>query len=642
MQSLSTHQQLTQFQERALQLLRTDIPCPPDVIDFLEGLRDELHRGPENLQVSRQQEIHRELDHIFTCRVRDDRIKTENLYKLDDALRIDTQVTPYTGQQKERLAERVTRLDQTCQNPTQRVTIGPGGAFVPIPEPSLSEIIDPLIEGLEAVFSFEEANNLISKLQDRSNKAKLSTLLQRTLEIIPTCLNAANDSGFDLDGAKKSIIELSRYLVHYEDTLIHSSKAANNLKWVLLSAGKNEIDGDELAHLWVRLFDYKKNKHKYFDIYNSIITLPTLFEAGLNCQQIGNILIALDGERGDSQSDLYPLRIGVAAYHEQGIDPETIYQSFMKFTKPEMFPLGSIDKILDAGTKILGLTPTQVDEFLQDASVNSDKGFAICGLPGKLEKLELFASGLDSEVAHRLRDAILQRDYDYISSGDLVMDAQEVFVTKDGPLTSSNAAYHTIKSREDGLADLKELAVTSEEEGVWLYSDSSNTWYCLGGKTSLAEGAVKHKYYEDFDFTQLPQDMELYHTHPQKLAYKPGVNLNARVINDPDVLDKVTALEMAMPSLADLLKFRYIAEVTNPNNLGFKIVHENGITAVDFTPCTPDEFQPLLDRWNSIKSSFFKRMLNHTDLDRNDFIALGIRSFNEDLGNLVTINLQTN
>ncbi|MDD9898132.1 MAG: hypothetical protein OXU45_03935, partial [Candidatus Melainabacteria bacterium] len=595
--------------------------------------------SPAGIPVSRQQQVQKELDYIFTCRVRDDRIETRNLRKLDDVLRVDTQANPYTDQQKQELEERIASLDQTCRNPSQRVTRGPGGAWVPIPEPGFNEIIGPLIESLEAVLSFEEANHLISKLHHSSNQAKLSTLLQRVIEIIPTCLNAANETGFDIRSANKSIAELSRYLVHYEDTGIHQSSIVNELKWVFLSAGRSKIDGDELANLWVRLFGYKKDKYEYFDIYNSIIVLPTLFEAGLNCKQIGDILIALDGEMGDSQTLLDPLRRAVDAYHRLRIDPGTIYQSFMKFTKPEMFPLGSIDTILDLGTKILGLTPAQVDEFLQDASVGNDKGFAICSLPGKLEKLELFAEGLDSQVAVRLRNAILDRDFDYIDSGDLVLDAHEVFVSKDGALTSSNAAYYTERSREEGTTDLRNLAMTSDQEGVWLYSDSSNTWYCLGGKTSLAEGAVKHQYYADLDYAQLPRDLELYHMHPQKLAYKPGVNLNARVIDDPDVLDKVTALEMAMPSLADLLKFRYILEATRPDDLSFKIIHENGTTNVNFMPCTPDEFQPLVDEWKNIKSNFFKRMLQHTDLERDDFIALGIRSFNEDLGDLIRISL---
>lgn len=636
--ALTRDKQLDSFQQRALNLLRTDIPLPPDVIDFLEGLREELHRGPENIPISRQQQVQSELEHIFGYRVRDPRFETNDLFKLDDVLRVATSTKSYTDSQKQKLKDRIIRLDQASK-PIRTLIISPSGSFIPEVQPSLDEIMNPLIESLEAIFSFKEANDLIFKLYDKSNKAKLSTLLKRIIEIIPSCLNAASDSGFGIDNAKKTIIQLSRDLVHSEDSMIRHNRTANNLKWVFLSAGKNKIDGDELAQLWIRLLDYRKNKYKHFDIYNSTATLPILFEAGLNCRQIGDILIALDKELGDSQSALEPLSRAVTAYHKQGIDPTTTYQSFMKFVQADYFPINNIDKILNLGMKILGLTTVEIDQFLQDASIDPNKSLASCWLPGKLEKLELFATGLDSVVARRLRDAILNRDFDYIRYGDLVSDAKEIFVNKDGPLTNSNGAYYTKRSRAQGLADLKNLVTTSDAEGLWLYSPSGNTWYCLGGKTSLYEGAVGHQIYEDFDFTQLPQDLELFHTHPLNLSYKPGVNLNARVIKDPDVLDKITALSCAMPSRTDLCKFRYILEATNPNNLAFKIVHDNGVTNVGFKPCSPEEFQPLINKenWANIKHNFFTRMLRHTDLDRDNFIKLGIRSFNEDLGGLVTV-----
>ena len=630
---------LRNISQQALDLARQVPNCPPDVRKQLQKTQTELAAYADNIPISKLQDVREMFEYIFVCRLRLPSSAYNFIYKRDNTLRVSNIVAPLSVNEKKALAEKIIQRDDyekaqrwVHEDWPREVGFGHFNSY--------EDLITKSIEAFDGLFTYKELNALLDSInpdEDRSINVSYSRKLFEILMNLPVVFNTANDCNFNFTELKKITTNLTS---HYSRGFNGSTYFFDNLKWVIISSKKEGVKEEEIASLVKKLINHQKTKSKYFDIDQCIYTLPAAFEAGLSTAQIATLLIRPDESSGMSGYHYQPFRESLEEAVKYKLPAETIFKVFNNQMDHKGYAFFSFPGILSKSVDILKLTPEEVMSFWEDTiDRHKTKGIHIfANLEAKLNGLSLFANE-NSPSAIRLREAILNRDFKSIENDDLVKKADDEFPVKESPLTLSRETYRINKPRSEGEADLTNLALNGESEGLWAFSESNQTWYSMGGETTLKEGRVRHEFY-DFDLSELANDLELYHTHPVKLA-DTLEDVNNRITTDPNLRWKITACDMAMPSLADMHNFLYLFEIAkvSDNHRQFKIFHANGVTNVEIKPASREGFQHFFEHFHSFKKSAMDNLIKHSaDMPLKTFIETGLILLDEELPDNVRIS----
>lgn len=136
--------------------------------------------------------------------------------------------------------------------------------------------------------------------------------------------------------------------------------------------------------------------------------------------------------------------------------------------------------------------------------------------------------------------------------------------------------YRLARSLRDGLSDLRELMKTSHVEGAWVFDPASETWFSLGGRTSLHVGRARHEFVP-YDVSALSSSPVFVHIHPQNNEV--FISPNRDTLAFPQLQKKLVSFLTAMPSGSDFLLLSELAggsaQLTGITGL---IVTSQGIT----------------------------------------------------------------
>jgi hypothetical protein len=136
--------------------------------------------------------------------------------------------------------------------------------------------------------------------------------------------------------------------------------------------------------------------------------------------------------------------------------------------------------------------------------------------------------------------------------------------------------YRLERSFRDGLADLRELMNTAHAEGAFVFDPASETWFSLGGRTSLQSGRARHEF-DPYDVSALSQTPVLVHTHPRNNEI--FISPHRDTLAFPQLQKKLVSFLTAMPSGSDLGLLAILNRAsTRPVEIAGLIVTSQGIT----------------------------------------------------------------
>jgi hypothetical protein len=166
---------------------------------------------------------------------------------------------------------------------------------------------------------------------------------------------------------------------------------------------------------------------------------------------------------------------------------------------------------------------------------------------------------------------------------------ERYFVEKSGTLVPARLPYRTVRSLNEGVADIQKITGRSPdngekvEKGAWVFDPASGTWYSLGGETKqIGINRYRHTH-PDYDVSDLSASPQVFYIHP--------------TVSAPKRVDKVDYL---LPNLVDLANITKLHETAGgPVDLGVFISHSRGIT--EFTH--PNDPQALRDFTDTYKQN---------------------------------------
>lgn len=136
--------------------------------------------------------------------------------------------------------------------------------------------------------------------------------------------------------------------------------------------------------------------------------------------------------------------------------------------------------------------------------------------------------------------------------------------------------YRLARSLRDGFNDLRELMKTAHTEGAWVFDPASETWFSLGGRTSLHVGRARHEFVP-YDVSALSSSPVFVHIHPQNNEV--FISPNRDTLAFPQLQKKLVSFLTAMPSGSDFLLLSELAGGSaQPTEITGLIVTSQGIT----------------------------------------------------------------
>ncbi len=174
--------------------------------------------------------------------------------------------------------------------------------------------------------------------------------------------------------------------------------------------------------------------------------------------------------------------------------------------------------------------------------------------------------------------------------------------------------YRVKQSLMNGISDLKKAGKHDCTEGQFVFSPETETWYSLGGRTSVAIGRVRHEAY-CYDISQLSVAPVIIHAHPEKSEI--FVTPDRDSLSHSCLQKKLTKFFSAVPSGADFMFLAECAELaSSPFPLHGMIVTSSGITVYK----APNDTKKVKEFAQSFQSLKDNVLLN---FDVSGYLAAG-------------------
>ncbi|MCV9963878.1 hypothetical protein OIU34_18540 [Pararhizobium sp. BT-229] len=136
--------------------------------------------------------------------------------------------------------------------------------------------------------------------------------------------------------------------------------------------------------------------------------------------------------------------------------------------------------------------------------------------------------------------------------------------------------YRLARSLRDGFTDLRELMKTAHTEGAWVFDPASETWFSLGGRTSLHVGRARHEFVP-YDVSALSSNPVFVHIHPENNEV--FISPQRDTLAFPQLQKKLVSFLTAMPSGSDFGLLSDLGRVAAaPVEITGLIVTSQGIT----------------------------------------------------------------
>jgi hypothetical protein len=178
-------------------------------------------------------------------------------------------------------------------------------------------------------------------------------------------------------------------------------------------------------------------------------------------------------------------------------------------------------------------------------------------------------------------------------------------------LTHGVLPYRMTRSLADGLADLRGLMKSSGVEGVWVFDLDSETWFSLGGRTTLQTGRLRHEF-APYDVSALSDRPILVHIHPQNNEVFIAPNRDSLAF--PQLQTKLVSFLTAMPSGSDFGMITQLArKSTRPVEITGLIVTSMGITEFH-APADVEDMEALVSSFKFAKGEVM------TDFDAKGYL----------------------
>jgi hypothetical protein len=589
---------------------------------------------------------------------------TTRLYKRNPVMRLEIVPIAYSVKEKESLSQKLIASDD--KKKAENWLGGGGNNDLTDGQnkriEDYDQMISLLIDSLNNYFNYSEASIFIKKVIAKVKDGRLGNVSKstRALEFITDLselVTLATEIGFDQSLLKKILMELVG-----ESESIGNTRLFEQLGWAIVSAKQKGFSESETAAEITELLQpqYKidevaarvakvlkmpepEPKKLQVDAYKALYVLPTAFEAGLSLVQSRELLIDLVGSSPMGDFHYEPFRRAIQAAHEFGVSPNTIFRVFKKQMEHRGEAFGYFPDLLTLSSTVAGINSEKFMLFWEAVvEVESTEAIHIFSiLEEKLKILSTLASPHSPSV-QKLKEAIEKINIPVITSEqDVVANESDEFVAKDGDLELSNHPYRINKNRLAGERDLHNLAATGDKEGFWVYSDADQTWYCLGGKTTHKVGRIHMDMYE-FDVGKLSAKPELYHIHPIHLT-EHLIAANRQVFKDEGVAEKVTMIDMILPSVEDLITLAKLNSANNENVvMPFRIVHVYGITEVSLQG-DAREISKSLENFRKNKTAVISKIIKEgVNLPVMDLIVKITEELKEKLLPVISLDLKLN
>jgi hypothetical protein len=260
--------------------------------------------------------------------------------------------------------------------------------------------------------------------------------------------------------------------------------------------------------------------------------------AGMSVEQSLDIVQSIYAGRGIAGYVFMGLWDELETLGHNGVGGDLIYEA-LKAAHANDIGFQNLTTVLHVGTTQTSLSRREV--FEKVVEVLTESRSAIGDHSGSREIVATVADPLDW-LANALMPAVSGADY-VVKEPDKYFP--EIGVEK---LVHGVLPYRLERSLRDGLADLRELMNTSHAEGAFVFDPASDTWFSLGGRTSLQSGRARHEFYP-YDVSALSQTPVFVHTHPRnnEIFISPARDTLAF----PQLQKKLVSFLTAMPSGAD-------------------------------------------------------------------------------------------
>lgn len=517
--------------------------------------------------------------------------------------------------------------------------------------------ISQLIDSLDGIFDYKEISLLLDNLASSIEKEKEPNVSSRydnlgycLWHILFHCqflINFAVEHSFDLSALK--------LIIANTPTDTGANLYFEEARLAIIAGRQSGWADKETAALFNSLGRIHRKPESRLHIAFSVTSLPSAIASGLSKNQIIELLARLSKSSNMSGHHFKPFRKFLETAGRLKSSPALIIRTCKKQMRYKGYAFASLPNILELSIKILGLEPDKIFELWEyvldfkssaksnssaDLGMNFDINEFFETLETKLLMLSTFA-GPTSIPSQQLKKQIEKKDIFGIKHTPLFYNEQDCFPEQEGPLIISNQAYKTKRSRKQGEQDLQKLALSSNQEGVWFYSDSQKFWYCLGGSTSTKDSKTHHSFYS-FRPEELAPDCQLYHLHPLPLIETWFEILKDKTELDPTTINKLLRLDCALPSTEDITTFGEYFRLRGI--VDFIIVHPQGLTHLYVSPgITDSEIQKFADNFYKQKVSLVQELQNnHSWQPTSDLILAGIQLLNQQLPNTFRITFVPN